>query len=187
MISVGLDVTLRWVTFYWNLTKIERILKDLKCYYDLENFQANKLKNVNQKIFAKRETDANKSNFYLLKNARRLDFYVKYIFVSGIFYIILPAIASIVLYFKDGEWLALYPTELWIPFEATYYYIPIYVLQMFAILNFMFLIVGSEAMILMIMVHIIHQFIHIARELEGMTEYDRKMKTLIDKHCRMSE
>lgn len=149
--------------------------------------QANKLQNVNQKTQIRREADATlKSNSYLLKNSRGLEVYVKYIFVSGIFYIIVPALASIVLYLKDDEWLALYPTEIWMPFNSTNYYIPIYVLQTFAILNFMFMIVASEAMILMIMVHIIHQFIQIARELEGMTQYDQKMKALIDKHCRMS-
>lgn len=186
MMSVGLDVTLRWATFYFNSNKIMQIIEELKLFYDFETVTSNKLKKVNYKMHINRgSTNVNKSNSYLLKNARILDIYIKYICVSGVFYIIAPALASVALYIKNEDWIFYYPTELWI--NSANYYIPIYILQAFAILNFMFLIVAAEATLLMIMAHIIYQFMQIAEELEGIKQYNKKIKVLINKHCRISE
>ena len=178
MVAAGVDVVIKWMIFHCNSSKIVHILKDLQSFYDLETYKSNILKNPN---------NANKSYFYLLKNARIVDIYIKYILISGLMYLIAPALSSIFIYINDSLWMDYFPTELWLPFDTTNYFIPIYIYQFFSILNFMLCIISSESMILMIIVHINYHLQKIHDELIGNKKYDQNFKFLVERHCKISE
>ena len=87
----------------------------------------------------------------------------------------MPILGSTVNYIKTGRWNAIFPTELWFPFNPANYYVPVYINHILAFGTYFMCSVGTETLILMILNHINQQFRHVAEDLSNCKPSDLKM------------
>lgn len=148
-----------------NSDRIAKILKELETYNEIRG----------------------KSTKYLMKESNIILVYSKVAVVSMIVFYFIPLITTFVLLIKDHKWIAIYTNEVWYPFDDqnVYYYGPIYLFQTCFTFTFMCYYTAIDGLILMIMIHINHQFLALSLKFCNI-ENSRGLNGIVDRHCQVT-
>lgn len=159
---------------YLDYEKIVDIMMGLKDFYKVQQLQE-----------AEETESADKR--YLHRNARIIFNYNRISIFFACFFVITPIITSILVYRRKGVWVAVFPFEIFYPFDPTPYYFPIYLLHLFYGFSFMFYIVATDSMLFMIFNHVNYQFMKISSDFATDTFGPEIIKDLVDRHVRILE
>ena len=127
----------------------------------------------------------NSDKRYLHRNARIIFIFIRITIFFAIFFSITPIITTILTYRRKGVWVAVFPFQIYYPFDPAPYYLPIYMLHLFYGYSFMLYSVATDSMLFMILNHLNGQLMRISNELEAKTFGPEKMKELVDRHVKI--